>query len=130
MRGSDIQAQNSLTFVRSTCYNRVMPKSKRGYSTHISLKPGTVDILTRIKDEYREMVPGNTTWGTFLEQVALIYESVYLVPSVKAIRLNRYMYFCECPECGEQIKYPLKRMTRICWKIKCHKCGKVYIALV
>ena len=50
-------------------------KTRRGYSTHISLKPGTVDILTGIKDEFRTTVYGKVTWGSFLEQSALLFES-------------------------------------------------------
>lgn len=85
-------------------------------------------MLWADKERFKQLVGGKMTWDGFLEQSALFMEAQCLLPSVKAIRYNPYVYGADCPKCGFE-EYPLRRRGKIIWKVKCRKCGWEYVAL-
>lgn len=101
-------------------------KDKR---TAIVLDVDTFDKLWRSKELFRKIIGGKITWAGFIEQAVLFLEAQCLLPSVKAIRYNRYIYGAECPNCKTR-EYPLGGRGRIVWKIKCPNCSTEFIALI
>lgn len=106
---------------------------KKHHPTQITIDSRTFDTIWRVKEAFRKLVGGKVTWDSFLEQAALSLEAEFLLPSVKAVRYNPYIYSAECPSCRVE-KYPLRKIGlrgryRLAWRIKCSGCGKEYVAL-